>query len=217
MKTVSIALLFLLSSCSTVSYFESPNSLRNINGNLYLQNGKVMEGKLVVQRDNLFGTPVKLYLQNEKDPMHFRLQEVKGYEIDGNRYELKEIRESFSIGRSIFFMRKLTAGNGKMHLYEHMRKETINKTKTRFVHEYYVQLPDESTAVVYSHDSPSAAAKLHQKISAVLQNCPLLDQKIKNKEEGYSYPLSTFQKRKEVQALKQIIDEYNKCEIVSGK
>ncbi|MDQ3279232.1 MAG: hypothetical protein M3Q06_12965, partial [Bacteroidota bacterium] len=52
-------------SCRTLSYFESPNNLRNIEGTLYLKDGKTLRGKLQVETENLFSGKVKL--QTEED------------------------------------------------------------------------------------------------------------------------------------------------------
>jgi hypothetical protein len=127
MKTSLLYCLLLLitwcSSCRSLSYFDSPNNLRNIEGSLFLQNGRTYEGKLVIETENLFGRPVKLFVDDDKKPMQFSLNDVKGYAARNAYYELREIREGVSIGRQLYFMRRLTPENSRIHLFEFLKKE----------------------------------------------------------------------------------------------
>lgn len=203
---------FLLASCASLTYFESPNHLRNVEGVLYLQNGKSVSGKLVVQTDAILGSPVKLFAEGDKKPMQFRLSAIRGYAVNNQLYELKEIREGISLGRQLFFMRRLTPPNSRMHLYEHMKKETVNKTATRFHVEHYLELSGENEGLVYAATGSRFVPNFDEKMHRLLADCPPLAAKIAAREDGYFYAQVSLLKEKRVQVLLRIIDEYNQCE-----
>lgn len=217
MKTTTISFLlaisFALSSCRSFSYFESPNNLRNIEGTLYLQNGKVYTGKLIIQTEGLFSSPVKLYTEEDTKPMQFRLHDVKGYDIRGSYYELKEIREALSIGKRQLFMKRLTPEDSRLHLFEFMRKEIVNKTATRYHSEHYMQLPGEEERLVFATDGAAFVPNFEKKISSLVSDCPPLAQKIAAKEHGYYYHQVSLLKEKRLDVLRRIIDEYNQCDV----
>jgi hypothetical protein len=202
--------ILLLASCRSLSYFESPNNLRNVDAVLYLQNGTSLKGKLVVETDNLFSKPVKLYSDGEKKPMQFSLSLVKGYRINGNDYEVKEIREGISLGKRLYFMKRLTSIPSRIHLFEFMKKETVNKKATQHQAEYYLELPDEEN-VVYAANSSRFVPHFEEKVSRLVSDCPPLAQKIAHKKEGYFYAQVSLFKEKRADVLLRIIDEYNKC------
>ncbi len=212
--TISIALfaqLLLFTSCRTLSYFESPNNLRNINGTLYLQDGKSYQGKLIVETENLFGSPVKLYQDGDRKPMQFNLADVKAFSVRNELYEVREIRDGINIGRRLYFMRRLTPENSRMHLFEFLKKETVNKTSVRHEPEYYVQLPNEKEAIVYASNSTKFVPHFEEKVSKMVSDCPSLSQKITEKRPGYFYAQVSLLKEKRADVLLKIIEEYNQC------
>jgi hypothetical protein len=206
-----LAVSFLFLSCRSFSYFESPNNLRNIEGTLHLRNGKTFTGKLIIQTESLFGSPVKLYAEGDKKPMQFKLDDVKAYSVRNNHYELKEIREVLSIGRRLLFMKRLTPEGSRLHLFEFMRKEIVNKTATRYHSEHYMQLPGEEESLVFATDGAAFVPNFEQKVSRLVSDCPPLAQKIASKEHGYYYHQVSLQKNKRLDVLHRIISEYNQC------
>jgi hypothetical protein len=195
-----------------MSYFESPNNLRNIDGTLHLKDGKKLDGRLVVETENVFGSKVRLYTEDEKKPMQFSLNQVKGFSIRGDEYELKEIREGISIGKRQFFMKRLTPQNSRMHLFEFSKKETTNKTSTRHVTEFYVQLPDEEEDLVYSTNGSHFVPHFEDKVSRIVSDCPSLARKIASKQNGYFYAQVSLLKEKRADVMLRIINEYNDCQ-----
>lgn len=205
-----IPLVFLV-ACRTLSYFDSPNNLRNIEGTVHLQNGKSYTGKLIIETENLFSSPVRIFLENERKPMQFRLQDVKGYTARNARYELKEIREGISLGRQLFFMRRLTPENSKLHLYELMKKVTVNKTSTRHEPEYFVEFPNEDENWVHAANGSRFVPHFEEKVSRLVKDCPPLAQKIAEKQPGYFYAQVSLLKEKRAEVMLRIIEEYNAC------
>lgn len=170
-----------------------------------------MEGKLVIQTDNLLGSPVKVYTADDKKPMQFSLSSIRGYQMRNEFYELKEIRDGFSIGRQQSFMRRLTPENGRMQLYEYMQKHRENKTASRYVPEYYLQLPGEKSNLVYSSIGSRLVPNFDEKMGQLVSDCTTLAQKIRSKRDGYFYAQVSLLKEKRVDVLLRIIKEYNEC------
>ncbi|RYZ58961.1 MAG: hypothetical protein EOO14_09005 [Chitinophagaceae bacterium] len=208
---ILLIVLVCLASCRTVSYFDSPNNLKNREGRLYLHNGKTIDGKLVIETENIFGGKVKLFAGDEKKPMQFSLSQVRGYAMDNNEYELKEIREGLSIGKRQYFMKRLTPEGSRMHLYEFSKKEIVNKTSSRHVLEYYVELPGEEENLVFSTNGSHFVPHFEQKVSRIVSDCPTLAKKIAEKQNGFFYAQVNLLREKRVDVLMRIIDEYNKC------
>ncbi|MBB1284197.1 hypothetical protein HRH25_07425 [Flavisolibacter sp. BT320] len=180
-------------------------------GTLYLHDGKTIDGKLVIETENIFGSKVKMYTAEDRKPMQFSLSQVRGYAMGENEYELKEIREGLSIGKRQFFMKRLTPLNSRIHLYEFSKKETANKTSTRHVTEYYAQLPGEEENLVHSTIGSHFVPHFEQKVSRIVSDCPALAKKIADKQNGYFYAQVSLLKEKRVDVLMRIINEYNAC------
>lgn len=213
MKLYGLILFLVLSSisCRTVTYYASPNSLRNIDGTLYLRNGKSIAGKLAIQTDNVLGSPVTLFAKGDERPMQFSLASVRAFVIGAETYELKEIKDGLPFGRQLFFMRRLTPAAGRIRLYEHMQKHTVNKTSVRYEPEYYVQLPGEPNDLVYASTGNKFVPAFDQKASRLVSDCEELARKIREKKEGYFYHQVSLVKEKRLDILLRIVNEYNQC------
>lgn len=216
MNSLSQLLLLLLvvlvvQSCRSLAYFESPNNLRNIEGTLYLQDGKAYSGKLVIETENAFRSPVRLYVAEERKPMQFRLADVKAYRVRNDLYELKEIREGISLGRQLYFMKRLTPESSRMHLFEFLRKERVNKTAVRHERDYYVELPKEAGNVVYGAGGSTFVPHFEEKVSRLVQDCPSLAKKVAEKRPGYFYAQVSLVPEKRAEVLLRIMEEYNHC------
>jgi hypothetical protein len=212
-------ILIAFSACRSAASFDSPNSLRNINGKLFLTNGRTAEGKLVVNTNNAFGSEVKLFLPGEKKPQKYELHDVEGYEIRGQYYELKEIKGGISIGKRWSFMKRLTPADSRIHLYENMEENTssvtntngTSSTRTRYETQYYMQFPSETGDGVWAVNSSKFVPNFDEKMSKLVEDCPALANKIANKESGYFYAQVSVFREKRADVLWNIISDYNKC------
>ncbi len=205
-----LAMMFL-PACRTLSYFESPNNLRNINGTLFLRNGKTYAGKLIIETENVFSAPVRLFADEDRKPMQFRLQDVKAFRIGNDLYELKEMREGISIGRRLYFMKRLTPESSRIHLFEFSKKEMVNKTSVRHEPEFFIQLPNDTDNMVYAANSNTFVPHFEEKVSRMVHDCPTLAKKISDKKPGYFYAQVSLVREKRADVLLRIIEEYNEC------
>ena len=206
-----LLVLVVFSSCRSLSYFDSPNNLRNIDGTLFLKNGKSYSGKLVVETENAFSRPVKVFTEEDKKPMQFSLQDVKGYTSRNAYYDLKEIKEGISFGKQLYFMRRLTPEKSRMHLYELLKKTTVNKTSVKHTPEFYLKLPSEDSNMVYAANGSRFVPHFEEKVSKLVKDCPFLAQKIAEKQDGYFYAQVSLLKDRRAEVLLKIINEYNSC------
>lgn len=206
----------LFTACGSLSSFESPNSLRNVAGTLYLTNGRSFQGKLIVQMGNLFGSDVKLLAEGDKKAMQFPLAEVAGYKIRNDYYALKDRRGGIGSGRHPSFMKRLTPADSRMHLYEDWQKEAQSgkgslRQTTRYNTHHYLELPQEHGNEVYPLSGSHFVPHFETKMSRYVLDCPSLVKKIADKQEGYHYAQVSFFESKRVEVLLRIIDEYNRC------
>jgi hypothetical protein len=215
---LTAVIILLFTACRSASSFETPNSLRNISGTLFLTNGRTVEGKLVVNTRNGLGSEVKVFLPDEKKPQKFSLHEIEGYEIRGQYYELKEIRGGLSFGRNLSFMKRLTPKDSRIHLYENMEERTSTSTQNgmtsttkQYDYQYYMQFPSETGDQVWAVNSSKFVPNFDEKMSKLVEDCPALAKKIADKETGYFYAQVTVFKEKRADVLWNIISEYNKC------
>ncbi|HEX8313548.1 MAG TPA: hypothetical protein VF609_01065 [Flavisolibacter sp.] len=214
----AVCAIIILCSCGSISSFESPNSLRNISGTLFLANGRSFDGRLVIQTGNLFSSDVKIYADDDNKPMHFDLDEVEGYRIRNDYYFLKEKKGGIALGRQRSFMKRLTPESSRVHLFEDMNKVTetnkangVTNSRTRYETEYYLQLPNEKGPDVYPLGGSRFVPAFDEKMSRIVSDCPLLAQKIASKQDGYFYAQVSLFKEKKVNVLMNIIEEYNRC------
>lgn len=217
LHTIAVLSIFIsLIGCKASSYLESPNSLRNITGTLYLTNGKTVNGKLIINTDNILGTPIKVYAKGEKEAMKFGIYDVKGYEMRGSYYALKEIRQGINLGRNYSFMKRLTKEDSRIHLYENEERTSSNNPDntartTRYISEYYLQMPGDEGDAVYALSGNKFTPNFDEKMSALVADCPALAKKIKDREEGYFYRQISLYNEKRADVILNIIGEYNSC------
>src|SRR5829696_3601625 len=169
---VLIAATMFCISCGSITTFESPNDLRNMTGTLFLSNGKTVDGKLVIQMGNIFGSDIKVYTEDDKKPMTFNIGEVDGYRLRNDYYFLKEKKGGIGLGRRLSFMKRLTPETSRIHLYEDMEKvsETHkvngnNTTSTHYETEYYMQLPNNQGSDVYPLSGSKFVPNFDEKMS----------------------------------------------------
>ena len=208
--------LFTLVACKSYTYLESPNSLRNITGTLHLTNGKTEEGKLIINTGISFGHSIKVFADGDKQAMKFDIHLVKGYEMRGNYYALKNIREGLHFGKNYSFMKRLTPADSRIHLYENQEKSITNNSKKhaaaiRYTPNYYMQMPGEKDDAVYPLGGNKFTPHFDKKMFDLLSDCPTLAQKIQNREEGYFYSQMGLYNEKRAEVLLNIIGEYNRC------
>ena len=206
------AMMISLASCRSAAFFETPNNLKNITGKLFLANGRTIEGKLVINTNNTFGSDVKVFLEGEKKPQHYALSDVEGYEIRGEYFELKEVKGGIAFGRRLSFMKRLTPADSRIHLYENIEETSTTTgtgsnaaTRKTYETQYYMQFPSETGDGVWAASSAKFVPNFDEKMSKLVEDCPALAKKIAAKEPGYFYAQVSVFREKRADVLWNII------------
>ena len=202
----SLLTLILISSCTTVSSFNSPNNIGNLKSTLYLNDGRSITGHLTINSENKKNSKISIQSGTHSRPQVFKLKHVKGYSIGDEHFLLKEIDNNTIVmekGNSLleqlltkkkyYFMKRLTPENSRIHLYEneYVRAPYGNSTTASRIIEYFVQLPRDSSNKVYAIEGKKLIPHFELKMSALVSDCPVLASKIAHKQPGYYYaPLS---------------------------
>jgi hypothetical protein len=214
---LSLLVMFFLGGCRSASIFSTPNSMRNIPAILYLQNGNMVKGDLSLNMNGFNRNTIRIKPEGAKETFKYNIDEVKGYKIRYDYYELKDIRNNgrINFGRSTSFMRRLTPDDSRIHLFESMETRTSddgnNNSSTRIVTTFYLQLPNENAADVWNIESNKFTPNFDEKMSRFVSDCPALARKIADREEGYFFRQISFNVDKRLDVIQRIIEEYNRC------
>lgn len=206
-------IVLFFTSCSTVRYMNSPNDLQNIPAVLYLKNGIVINGNLVVNLNTSLTMPVSIQSQNNKK-FKYTLNEINGFSIEGNYFNLNDIKSDFLESRERVFMKRLTPLNSRIVLYEHSFNTTnnINYTdKYAYRSLYYIHFENDKGNEVWPLHGKKFTPLFSSKMSLIVKDCQELSDKIQNKQEGYFFPEFTGD-NKQLNVMMKIIEEYNKCQ-----
>lgn len=141
MKFYLIILIPVIFSCKTVSYFETPNYLRNLPATIYLTNGQEMEGRININTENLMGAPVKFYDKGDQKPMHFKLTDLRGYRINNEYYAVKALNTG--LGKQYVFMKRITPEDSNIQMFEHMEKQVFGENRKNRSNSYQVRVYQE--------------------------------------------------------------------------
>jgi hypothetical protein len=216
MKTVllliSISIFFV--KCNT-PYYTSVNDMKGQPGSITLTNGTLLNGKLNVKVLNSYYSIDYLEFAEgtATEYKHYKLSEIKLMYINGSNYYVKTIVGN-NVNRDIQrFLKEITLPGGRMGLYENevvTKNTSTNTTDTKT--QYFVQLPNAVNNEIYSIESSKFTPKFDEKMSAFVQDCPVLADKIRSKDKDYFYPflLSDNSVRRKA-VLLQIINDYNAC------
>ncbi|SHG15799.1 hypothetical protein SAMN05444008_11972 [Cnuella takakiae] len=198
-------------SCKTPAQTVSPNSLKAVEGQLFLDNGDTVTGKISMNQEVLIAPDIQV--AGENGSQQFHLMDVKGYAANGEVYELKHTENHIHPRSGFYFMKRLTPDGAAMHLYEHLERKQKSKSPMDVAYQpvYYVQLPGEKLDRVYASFSKALVPHFHQKMAGYIKDCPALQQQVKQKQKGFFYSRmdATEAQRKEV--LLRIIESYNNC------
>ncbi|WP_207493747.1 hypothetical protein [Aridibaculum aurantiacum] len=212
---VLASLSLLTYGCGSVVVFDSPNSMRNIAGTIYLTNGRSYDGRLNINTEGGLNSTVKLIPNGESEAMRFPVSEVEGYKVRGDYYAMRDIRSGVILGRNTRFMKRITPADSRIHVYEYVERKTEkdrrNNDVVTYETNYLLELPNEKNREVWALNSNKFTPNFDEKMSKIVADCPSLAQKIANQEEGYFYRQVTVFKDKRVDVVMNIIDEYNKC------
>lgn len=209
--------IFFFASCKS-PYFTSANNMRNINGTIYLKDGKELSGPVSSSLENFTGS--KGYIQfsdrNGKQGQRIPVSDIKGISVRNNYYEPKLIDMGFGARDQMLFVKKLTKDNSRINLYELYELKTNNSPNNRRSYEtedysYYITIPGKPDYEAWNIEGRNLTPNFENKMSDLVKDCPGLAEKIKRKDKGYFYAQVSLVQEKRIETMMNIIDEYNKC------
>ena len=206
----------LMTSCKS-PYFTSANSMRNINGTVYLKNGSELTGPLSSSLESYSSRGyIEFAGKDNKKAQRIPVSEIKGVSVRNNYYEPKLIDMGFGSRDQVLLVKKLTKENSRINLYElHERRTSSSSYNNRRTYEtdyysYYVTLPGQSEEA-WNIEGRHLTPNFENKMSDLVKDCPALAEKIRRKDKGYFYAQVSLVQEKRIETLMTIIDEYNKC------
>lgn len=222
-KSISAGLLLLaiLAASCKGPYFTSVNNMRSINGTVYLKDGKELNGQITSMLGRYYSSnsSVNVTTDGGKEQKVF-VTDIKAVEVRNNYYEPKLIDMGFGARDKMLFVKRLTKENSRINLYE--LYEQVSNTSYRNgnsytyysdQYSYYISVPGnrQQGAEVWNIEGRHLTPNFEDKMSEIVNDCPSLAEKIKQKEKGYFYAQVSLSSQKRIETMMNIIDEYNKC------
>jgi hypothetical protein len=213
--TLMLLLNCLLFFACNSPYYTSVNKMRSQPATLTLTNGTVIDGKVSVNANSNFINVTKIQFATgaEKEYKEYFINDIKSLFINGSTYCVKLLINN-ALSSDVFqFVKLLSSPNSKMELYQNDVVKKVNRSTTKETTvQYYLQLPGATHNEVYNVESGKFTPNFDDKMSAIVQDCPNLADKIKSKDKDYFYPylLSNGELRRKA-VLIQIINDYNSC------
>ena len=174
-------------------------------------NGDSVRGDISMNTEVLIHQ--SLSVQSSDKPVEkIFLHDVSAIKIGSNTYELRHIAKGWP-GHNLYFMRRLTTPDSKIHLYEHRERTLNHRSDSRdgYNLKYYAQFDNEPRYSVWPLSGHRFQPRFDRKVSQLLKKCPALAAKIMNKEEGYFYSAVNATEAERLKILLQIIKYYNQC------
>ena len=223
MRNIIIPLFFLLTTagCKTYSYFNSANDVLNKDCRVFLIDGSEIDGRLTVQFET--GHDADKYIKvvtNANAEKKILITDIKYYTCNNEFYFPKQINlEAYQIPNwnkiytpdvnNILFLKRLTNDSAKLQLFELFKSRTKTSDGVD-EHDYYISFKDENRFMTWSIRGTKFFPNFEERMSAIVSDCPLLAEKIKQKVNGYAVrQVSVDAKKNEV--MKRIVEEYNAC------
>ena len=217
---VAIASVLLISSCKT-PYFNSANSMRNINSTIYTKDGKELNGPTTSSLESNFrgSDYITVSEKDKKGSQRIYLTDIKYISIRGDYYEPKLVDMGFASRDKLLLLKRLTHENSKIGLYELRQQETRNQNNgsgssssyTVTNYSYYITPPGNDRLQAFNIEGKRLVPNFENKMSEFVNDCAPLAGKIRNKESGYFYAQISLNQQKKVEIIRGIIDEYNRC------
>lgn len=208
---VLLSILFTTYSCNTS--YQNVNNIRGQVATLKFKNGQTLQGNIHIESlSDYSGVRNVLFAEgNSNNYTSYPILDIDEMFYNGSTYAVRRIvgPEMFG-GNGIRFIRQITQPNSKgFHLYESESKEMLAGGKVQIEMHLYVQLPNNKSDV-YDAQSDWFIPNFNEKTANYFQDCPVLFQKIKNKQKGYFYALVNQGEIQRKQVWMNIWNDYNK-------
>ena len=211
-----LSLLLLFTACKPSSFFISPNEVHKEKVVLYLNNHTKETGEIDIslEENSSMNAVYKPYIQffpeGKTTEEKIRLNEISGYSMGQDYFELKRVDMSIDNIYNLLFVKRLTAEDSKIQLYELYESGHASPSgESRY--SYFLSFPTYAQLETLNAASRQVVPMFDQKMSLFVADCPALANKIRAKEKGYFIPVGSFKTFQRREVFMRIIDEYNHC------
>jgi hypothetical protein len=205
--------IFLTSfiSCNS-SFYHNVNDMGGQAATLYLKNGKVLNGKLEIRSFDEFSSVQKITFKEANSDTYqwFYPPDIAGIYYNGSRYSL-ELVSAMDMwnNRAYKFLKNITPNDGNLQLFEDEYTQKNSFGDIEKVTKLYIKLTKNNE--VFDAQSDRFVPNFNEKVSRFLSDCPLVSQKVLNKEKDFSYAFVNQGETQRKQVWMNIAFEYNNC------
>jgi hypothetical protein len=213
--------VFFIAGCTPGAYFRSPNDVSKMEATIFFRNGVQKKGVITIELEtNIKSDPYYIpdnfiLLTSASGQEKISFDSVNYYKLGKDDYYPKVVDYNFDETRTGFrrllFLKKLSADNTKIGLYELFRKGVYEQDGYHDEYLYYISLPGYTRLQTLSTNSSKLVPNFDTKMSGFVADCPILADKIRAKQKGYFVPYFAIDLADKVEVYKRIIDEYDHC------
>jgi hypothetical protein len=151
---------------------------------------------------------IKVVTDPTQQLQKFSLNEIDGYNLNNDYYALKELKHQHRTGTIALFMKKMNRTDSGIQLYRSTVKQMIydkNKPAAPISYQYYIQLPNDKSNIVYSLKEIENSDHFYQQIHKAF----------KSKEFALKHPEGMAQpipREKRTEILMQLVNQYTSSE-----
>jgi hypothetical protein len=218
MKKSFIAFLIFLSGCKTSGFMVSPNDVHKEKVIVYFKNQEKISGVINISMENGSGLhpnfkPILEFMPEGKTTwQNLNISDISAYSLGSDYYPVKRLDVDMNGALYLQFVKRLTAENSRIQLYELYQSGKANYTGDA-VTTYFLSFPGYGPLETLNVGSSQLVPNFDLKMSNMVEDCPTLEKKIRRKEKGYFLSMGTFNIKTIPTVLITIIHEYDSCNL----
>jgi len=198
-------------SCKATSYFKTPNDVSKVYGKVTMMDGTVKKGLITIDLENYHVDYQLIHIDypEKSGGEDLKFTDIYSYEVDSATYVPKKIDIHLTNHYDFLFVKRLTAEQDKMQLYELHEAFKSNDIGEETSY-YYISFAGDPVYDAIDINSNKIIPNFDNKMGAMVADCPALAAKIHEKRSGYYYSFLSLRQKK-FDVIQQIVKEYNAC------
>jgi hypothetical protein len=211
-----ICILIFLSGCKTTAFFVSPNEVHKENVVLYLKNQEKISGIINIDLENGSGLHtefkpiIEIMPEGKTTWQRFNITDITAYTMGSDYFPVKDLDVDLNGTHFLLFVKRMTAENSKIQLYEQYESGKGNSTGES-KYSYFLSFPGFGPLETINAKSSRLVPNFDSKMSNMVDDCPALAKKIRSRQKDYFLAMGTFNIKKTPEVLMRIINDYNNC------
>jgi hypothetical protein len=221
MKKLLIAFFIILSGCKSEGYLVSPNDVHKAKVILYTKSQGQISGYIDISMEYGSGqhpnfSPVLEIMPEGKTAWQkLNINDITAYSLGSDYYPVKMVDVEMNGPPYQCFVKRLTAENSKIQLYELYQSGKANYTGDPTT-SYYLSFPGYGPQQTINAKGSQLVPNFDLKMSSMVEDCPALAKKIRKMEKGYFLNMATFNIKTTPSVLMRIINEYDSCNLTGN-